>query len=205
MIPHCQISLSASFLPSFYWGPLSFSSPAQTGCFTPQEHRLLGRNKEFESKSLKSHWKPFLLWQVLRPFCNRDAQIMPGASNANTGQTCQTTGAQGKGYDTNYPYRFMLLTLMLLYPARNQQMKVKRKQIKILLRTKEKTFFSPFSHFCWRVCINPQGRKDLKLKPEPHFHKCVQCMCYRYSKKEGLLGIRVKQCCFSRNSSLKCI
>lgn len=64
----CQIRLSASSSPLLYGGPSLSNSSAQSGCFTPQEPTLLGRNEEFEKRSLQSHSYPFLLWQGVEPF-----------------------------------------------------------------------------------------------------------------------------------------
>ena len=93
--------------------------------------------------------------------------------------------------------------------TKDQQIKT-RTEIEILLEQQKKTIFFPLVSIV-EVCINPQGRKDWKLKPEPHSYKQVQCMCYRYIKQARLLGIGVKQCVFvfffffslSLNNSLK--
>lgn len=78
--------------------------------------------------------------------------------------------------------------------TKDQQIKT-RTEIEILLEQQKKTIFFPLVNIV-EVCINPQGRKDWKLKPEPHSYKQVQCMCYRYIKQARLLGIGVKQCVF---------
>lgn len=77
--------------------------------------------------------------------------------------------------------------------TKDQQMKTRRTEIEILLKQQKKTIFFPLVNIV-EVCINPQGRKDWKLKPEPHSYKQVQRMCYRYIKQARLLGIGVKQC-----------
>ena len=77
--------------------------------------------------------------------------------------------------------------------TKDQQMKTRRTEIEILLKQQKKTIFFPLVNIV-EVCINPQGRNDWKLKPEPHSYKQVQRMCYRYIKQARLLGIGVKQC-----------
>ena len=84
--------------------------------------------------------------------------------------------------------------------TKDQQIKT-RTEIEILLEQQKMTIFFPLVNIV-EVCINPQGREDWKLKPEPHSYKQVQCMCYRYIKQARLLGIGVKQCVFSLSLSL---